>query len=90
MYDLYANYNKKLGRNHDIKLLVGYNQEEYIWSADSVSRNILISSSLPYIGLATGTITTAPEYTTYALRGIFGRINYTFQRQVYFGIQWPS
>ncbi|MEP7371896.1 MAG: TonB-dependent receptor [Chitinophagaceae bacterium] len=78
VYDLYANYNKKIG-DHDIKLLAGYNQEEYIWSADQLYRNILISSSLPYIGLATGAITTSPEYTTYALRGIFGRINYSFK-----------
>jgi len=79
VYDLYANYNKKFGSDHDIKVVVGYNQEEYIWSADQTTRNNLISSSLPYIGLATGVITTAPEYTTYALQGIFGRINYTFK-----------
>ena len=79
VYDVYANYNKKLGRNHDLKLLVGYKQEEFIWSADAVHRSALISSSLPYIGLATGTVTTAPEYTTYALQGIFGRVNYTFK-----------
>lgn len=78
VYDVYANYNKRLG-DHDIKLLAGYNQEEYVWSADQLYRNLLISSSLPYIGLATGTITTTPTYTTYALRGIFGRINYSFK-----------
>jgi hypothetical protein len=69
----------KIGSDHEIKLLVGYNQEEYIWSADQLSRSQLISSSLPYVGLATGAITTAPEYTTYALQGIFGRINYSFK-----------
>jgi TonB-linked SusC/RagA family outer membrane protein len=79
VYDLYANYSKKIGKNHDIKLLAGYNQEEYIWSADQLYRSNLISSSLPYIGLATGAITTAPEYTTYALQGIFGRVNYSFK-----------
>jgi TonB-linked SusC/RagA family outer membrane protein len=78
VYDVYANYNKKLG-NHDIKLLFGYNQEESITSIDEVSKTNLISSSLPYIGLASGTVTTAPFYTAYALQGIFGRINYTFK-----------
>ena len=34
---------------------------------------------MPYVGLATGAITTVPEYTTYALQGIFGRINYSFR-----------
>ncbi|MGC4013207.1 MAG: hypothetical protein QM755_01635 [Luteolibacter sp.] len=70
VYDLYANYSKKIG-DHDIKLLAGYNQEEYIWSADSVARGNLISSFLPYIGLATGTIVTVPNYTTYALKRYF-------------------
>ncbi|MGZ8550804.1 MAG: SusC/RagA family TonB-linked outer membrane protein, partial [Chitinophagaceae bacterium] len=78
VYDLYANYNKRLG-DHDIKLLAGFNQEEFTWSRDQITRSNLISSSLPYIGLATGAITTSPDYTAYALRGIFGRINYTFK-----------
>ncbi|HKO80009.1 MAG TPA: SusC/RagA family TonB-linked outer membrane protein [Chitinophagaceae bacterium] len=30
VYDLYANYTKRLGNDHEFKLLAGYNQEEYI------------------------------------------------------------
>ena len=82
VYDLYANYSKKIGDDHSFKLLAGYNQEEYIWSYEQVSRDRLISSSLPYIGLTTGEIpTVGSDYTTYALRSGFGRLNYTFKNR---------
>ena len=82
VYDLYANYSKKIGDDHSFKLLAGYNQEEYIWSYEQVSRDRLISSSLPYIGLTTGeTPSIGADYTTYALRSSFGRLNYTFKNR---------
>ncbi len=79
VYDLYANYTKRLGNDHEFKLLAGYNQEEYIWSFEQATRDVLISSSLPYIGLTTGNATLGADYTTYALRGYFGRFNYTYK-----------
>lgn len=79
VYDLYANYTKRLGNNHKLTLLGGYNQEEYIWSYEQMARDVLISSSLPYIALTTGTANLASDYTTYALRSFFGRLNYTYK-----------
>lgn len=80
VYDLFANYNKQLGANHAIKAIAGYNQEEYIWSYEGMSRDRLISSSLPYISLTTGeNPNLSADYTTYALRSVFGRLNYTFK-----------
>jgi TonB-linked SusC/RagA family outer membrane protein len=79
VFDLYANYTKKLGADHEFRLLAGVNQEEYIWSYEQASRDVLISSSLPYISLTTGTANIAADYTTYALRSVFGRINYTYK-----------
>ncbi len=81
VYDLYANYTKKLGRDHEIKLLAGFNQEEYIWSYEQAKKDVLITSSLPYLSLTTGTPTVGADYTTYALRGYFGRVNYTFKNR---------
>ncbi|GAO42708.1 SusC/RagA family TonB-linked outer membrane protein [Flavihumibacter petaseus] len=82
VYDFYANYNKQLG-DHAIKVTAGYNQEEYEWDPVYVSRANLISSSVPYIGLATGDMqvnTTAYEgYYSYAIRSLFGRINYAYK-----------
>ena len=80
VYDLFANYNKQIGSDHAFKVIAGYNQEEYVWSYEGVSRDRLISSSLPYIGLTTGeNPSVLADYTTYALRSVFGRLNYTFK-----------
>lgn len=80
--DLYADYNKSFGE-HAIKLLAGYNQESYEWNPVTVSKSNLISSSVPYIGLATGdvTVNTISEggYYSYAIRSYFGRVNYNYK-----------
>lgn len=82
VFDLYANYSKTFG-NHAIKILGGFNQESYEWSPVNVSKSNLISSSVPYIGLATGDVTVSTTaqggYYAYAIRSYFGRINYTFK-----------
>lgn len=80
VYDIFATYNKTIATDHAFKLLAGYNQEEYTWSYESVSRGRLISSSLPYIYLTTGDNPLIGAYdSSYALRGVFGRLNYTFK-----------
>ncbi|MGN6436786.1 MAG: TonB-dependent receptor [Agriterribacter sp.] len=80
VYDLFATYNKTIATDHNFKLLAGYNQEEYVWSYETAARDRLISSSLPYIYLTTGEVPTLNAgYTTYALRSVFGRLNYTFK-----------
>ncbi len=80
--DLYANYNKTFG-NHAISLLAGYNQESYEWSPVGASKTQLISASVPYIGLTTGTATvdntSIGGYYAYSIRSYFGRINYIFK-----------
>lgn len=81
VYDLYGNYNKTFGK-HAIKLTAGFNQEVYEWDPVTVSKSNLISSSVPYIGLATGDVTVNTTdhdgYYSYAIRSFFGRVNYTF------------
>ena len=75
VYDLYGNYTKRLGDNHEFKLMAGFNQEEYIWSYEQAARDVLISSSLPYIGLATGTTDIRSRIKcSYALPGIRGGV----------------
>lgn len=84
VFDLYVNYGKTFG-DHALKLMAGYNQEKYEWSPVSVSKNDLISGSVPYIGLATGDVTVSTKdhegYYGYAIRSFFGRINYTFKER---------
>ncbi|WP_460543516.1 SusC/RagA family TonB-linked outer membrane protein, partial [Echinicola sediminis] len=80
VFDFYANYNKTLGKHH-FSLMTGYNQEDYVYSSLQTEKRVLISSTLPYIGLTTGDIVIAPDYTTYALRGVFGRAHYRFKER---------
>jgi TonB-linked SusC/RagA family outer membrane protein len=74
--NLYANYLKDFG-NHTISVLGGYNQESYSYGTVSAQRDVLISSSLPYIGLTTGEAIVGASYQSYATRSYFGRVNYT-------------
>lgn len=75
--DLFANYTKTLGRNR-INLLAGYNQENYSYTTTKAQKVGLISPSLPYLNLTSGTAQAFGADTSYATRSFFGRINYTF------------
>ncbi|WP_161596801.1 TonB-dependent receptor [Chitinophaga vietnamensis] len=79
VYDLFATYNKTLAHDHRIQVLAGYNQESYESSVVNASKAGLISSSLPYISVTNGAPTVSGTYQSYALRGLFGRINYTYK-----------
>ncbi|UZD21519.1 SusC/RagA family TonB-linked outer membrane protein [Algoriphagus halophytocola] len=78
IFDLFGKYSKSLG-DHKFDVLVGFNQENYEYSTIQAERRVLISSSLPYIGLTTGDAFVTPTYSTYALRSGFGRLNYAFK-----------
>jgi len=74
--NLYANYRKDFGV-HAISILGGYNQESYEYGTVRAQRDVLISSSLPYIGLTTGQAIITAGYNSFATRSYFGRFNYT-------------
>ncbi|WP_215224588.1 SusC/RagA family TonB-linked outer membrane protein [Echinicola shivajiensis] len=80
IFDLYGNYNKKFG-DHSFGILAGYNQESYSYSSIESERRVLISSTLPYIGLTTGDSFITPSYSAYATRSVFGRANYSFKER---------
>ncbi|WP_245586440.1 SusC/RagA family TonB-linked outer membrane protein [Olivibacter sitiensis] len=80
VFNLYGNYNKRFGK-HAFGLTAGYNQESYIWSTTSAYRDQLISSSLPYLNLTTGEAQVGAQYSSYATRSIFGRLNYTLNER---------
>ena len=77
VFDVFANYNKTLGR-HAIRLLAGFNQESYQYTSVNSERDALITSSLPYLGLTTGANFVTAEDSAYATRSVFGRIGYTY------------
>ncbi|WP_134087736.1 TonB-dependent receptor [Olivibacter sp. XZL3] len=77
VFNLYGTLNKSLGK-HNLSAIIGYNQENYRDEFYYVTRQDLISSSYPTVGLATGATTGDEEIQTYAIRGAFGRVNYTY------------
>jgi len=79
VFDLYANYHKTIGKNHTIGLLAGYNQENYEAQVINANKKDIISPSLPYLSLTSGTASVSGIYDSYAIRSLFGRINYTFK-----------
>lgn len=76
--NIYATFNKKFG-NHDVTFLTGYNQEESYYDYTSLNKDGVISSSLPTLQLATGTVMANQAIRSWALRGVFYRANYTYK-----------
>lgn len=81
--NLYTNYHQTFGR-HDFSATAGYNQEDYVWATTIAQRDQLISSTLPYLELTSGEARINAEYSSYATRSVFGRINYTLNERYIF------
>ncbi|TDQ06708.1 SusC/RagA family TonB-linked outer membrane protein [Pedobacter metabolipauper] len=79
-YNFYTNYKKTLG-DHYFGATLGYNQEDYTYSTVNAQRDVLISSSLPYLSLTSGTATASAAYSAYATKSVFSRLNYTFKEK---------
>ncbi len=77
--NLYGTYNQKIGSDHNITVIGGYNQEFFRTETFYAEREGLISASLPTIALATGEDEVNERIFDWAVRGIFGRINYIFK-----------
>lgn len=75
--NLYADFHKTFNK-HYLQALVGYNQEYRYDQVSWVSRTGLISTSLPSLALATGTVTTGERINDWAVRGLFYRLNYIY------------
>ncbi len=61
--------------------MVGFNSEDYSYSTVNAYRDVLISSSLPYLSLTTGTGVVSAGYSAYATNSAFSRLNYTFKNR---------
>jgi len=81
---LQASYDKSFGP-HNIKALIGFNQEEHNSDWFNTSRNGQISNSVKT--LSSGDASTAANDeggTTWALQSYFGRLNYNFEEKYLF------
>ncbi|MBB2148911.1 SusC/RagA family TonB-linked outer membrane protein [Pedobacter gandavensis] len=77
-FNLYTTYKKTIG-DHAFSAMVGYNSETYDYSTVDAERDMLISSSLPYLGLTTGVAKIGANYKAYATNSVFSRVNYTYK-----------
>lgn len=75
--NLYSEYEKRFSRHH-VKGLIGFNQETNKFNSFSSRRDENITPTLGAISLTTGIPTVADRKSEWALRGIFGRLNYDF------------
>ncbi len=77
VYNLYTSYNQQFNK-HFLSGILGFNQEDYRYESFVAEKTGLISESFPTIQLATGIPSVSEGINTYALRGAFYRLNYTF------------
>ena len=82
--NLYAKYDIATSAGHNFDFLAGANRESYNQEYLSVSRNDLITSSVPSITTATGTIGGDDGYTAYAVQSLFGRVTYNYKNRYLF------
>ncbi|MNQ78964.1 TonB dependent receptor [compost metagenome] len=61
--------------------MAGFNSEDYNYSTVNASRQVLISSSTPYLSLTSGAATATGGYSAYATNSAFSRLNYTYKNR---------
>ena len=84
--ELYGTFNKTFNQHHTLTALLGFNQEYNRTNEFTADRYDLISSSLPSIELASGEQYVAETYKDWAIRGVFFRVNYTYDSRYIFEI----
>lgn len=78
VFNVYTTFNQRFGDRHEVTAIAGYNQEYFRTEWFTAYRDGVISASLPTIALATGDAQVNEYIADWAVRGIFGRLNYTF------------
>lgn len=77
--NLYANYTTTIADDHHISAVLGTNQEMSSENGFYVSRYGIISPNAPSINGSIGTINGGDNFSSYAVSGYFGRLNYDYK-----------
>jgi len=86
--NIFGNYTKTLGENHNFKVLGGLNTEWYDQERTYARRNTLLDKTKPEFNLAIGDQFTSPlvandilnpGLSRYAIAGFFARVNYDYK-----------
>jgi len=78
-------YSRDFGQ-HNVKVLLGGQSEEFNYSGISASRTGFINPNQPYLNLGSGNINNAGSAYETALAGFFGRLNYNFRDKYFFEV----
>lgn len=77
----YTTYNQKIGASHSIKLVAGYNQEDYSEDLILAEQGGLFDPSFSNLNLGTELIRADASSENWAVQGIFGRLHYDFNNK---------
>lgn len=80
LFNATSSYEKQFNA-HFLKLLIGYEQEERVYSSLTGRKEGLISESVPSISTALGASTIGDRKYDWATQGVFARINYNYKEK---------
>lgn len=76
--NVFGNYKKRFN-DHQFNLMLGFNQEDRTYKRLQGNANELLSETLNDLNLSTGEEKNSGGADEWALRGVFGRINYDYK-----------
>jgi len=84
--NIFGTYSKRVSDNHNFKLLLGYNQEEFDRDRVAAQSNDLLIRDLANLALGTEMHLIEGSALLWAIQGYFGRFNYDYKDKYLFEI----
>lgn len=81
VYNVYTDFQKTFNKKHYLQGMVGFNQEYRKTNSFWVSKDLLISDKYPTPELAVGETNTGESIRDWAVRGVFARLNYIYNKK---------
>lgn len=82
--NIYGEYMASISGKHNVSLLAGFNQEWETYRKDYTKKEELVSNDVPSINLGTGKVTAQDEEYSWAIRGVFMRLQYDYMNKYLF------
>ncbi|MCC8153517.1 MAG: TonB-dependent receptor [Tannerellaceae bacterium] len=80
-FNAFAEYTKTFNKNHNFKVMAGYNQEYMHTKYYYVGRKDLIDNDNPSLNLANGERLLGAEESHWSVNGFFFRLNYNYKQK---------
>lgn len=79
--NIYGTYSKNLFKDHSVKLLLGYNQEDFHSDNILAEQGGLLVKDLSSLNLGTDLLQATGSGNKWAIQGYFGRFNYDYKNR---------